>query len=65
MYRTWFRKFEPHGCCPESDLGWKEHGAIQNVDILGCLARSHNNLNCWKSNETSVNVMLNAYTRKS
>ena len=56
-YGSWFKTFEPNGCCAEYDPEWKRNGCTQDTRILGCLARSQHVLMCWKRNQSQVNWM--------
>ena len=63
-YANWFVKFAPHGCCAESHPDWNERHAIQNLNILGCIARSNSTVSCWKSNATQVRIIKHALLRE-
>ena len=59
-YAKWFANFAPHGCCAEYDVDWRRQGALQNTEILACIARSENVVKCWKSNKTQVRLIETA-----
>lgn len=63
-YMSWFRYFTPTNGLLEYDPQWKQMGATQNVDIMGCLV-TWNDVSCWSRNFTKTRIILKDYLSKN